>query len=214
MFEFLCALSFRVGINNSRSLLRKFSRNEKHVIALLFSNKEFNTLKTCVIARVPDINWPSADERARCNGIWLRESETYQYDTALHANTKELDGAQTNGRDGIWPSTAKKCWWRPKTLIAHLRARTRTYSCVDKVFEFFFVLKVSRLENWFPLKIAVIQDYQQRQCVRKVHFSWFTLHRPWLFLCVRLAGSRFCFVMLYFLRRPIIQGWLTRYGST
>ena len=50
---------------------------------------------------------------------------------------------------------------------------------------------------WFLLKIAAVQ-YRQRQSVGNVRFSWFTLHGPWLFLCVRLASSRFCFVMCYF----------------
>ena len=38
---------------------------------------------------------------AQINATEVRESDTCQPDEALHANTKELDGAQTNGHDGM-----------------------------------------------------------------------------------------------------------------
>ena len=98
---------------------------------------------------------------------------------------KEFDGAQINGPGGIWPSKAK-CRWLPKTLIAHTHLLARQKSFWKKL-----------------LKIAAIKDYRQRRSVGKVHFSWFILHGPWLFLCVRLLSSRFCFVMRYFLPREL-----------
>ena len=126
--------------------------------------------------------WPNADKRARCDEICLRESDTCQHDAALHANTKELGEAQTNGHAGIWLIIAE-CRWLPKTLIAH----THLLTCRTS-FERFFRSESFRDEKiWFLLRIAAIQDYRQRQSVGKMRFSWFTLHRPWLFLCVSLA---------------------------
>ena len=88
--------------------------------------------KRRIIAREHDMSCPSADKRARYDEIWLRESDTSQHNAALHASTKELDGA-LNGHDGSWLSTAE-CRWLPKTLIAHAHALPARRKSFRKIF--------------------------------------------------------------------------------
>ena len=94
--------------------------------------------KRHIIAREHEEIWPSADERVRCDGIWPRESETYQYDAGLQrrqAGTMEFDQAQPNA-DG-----SQKYWSR---TFAHPHALM--YSRVEKFSKDFFVPKV--FESW------------------------------------------------------------------
>ena len=61
------------------------------------------------------------------DGVFSEESDTYQHDAVFHTNTKELDGAQTNGTmefDQAQPNV-DGC----RTLIAHthLLAREKSF---------------------------------------------------------------------------------------
>ena len=158
--------------NRFCALICKILRFEKHVTVLLCFNWGIRYQQNDASLRKNTKNWPSADKRAWCDGIWLSTAEcvmTHFMGNPIlaNANTKELDGAQTNRHDGIWPSLAE-CRWLPNILIAytHLLARRKWFRksfYVPKVFE------TSKI--WFSLKIAAVQDYWQQRSVENVRFS-------------------------------------------
>ena len=121
---------FSCWINMFCAILRKFLRSEQHVTVLSSFNWGIRYLtKRHTIAREHKIIWPSADKRAWSNGIWQSTAECAMTNflrnlILANANTKELDKAQTNGHDGIWPSTAK-CQWLSAENIDRAHALTR-----------------------------------------------------------------------------------------
>ena len=193
-----CAL--QVFVLELLSFVRFFTsfRDLKNTSLLSSLTEESDTKKWRIIAREHERIWPSADERARCNRIWLRESDTCQHDAALHANTKELDGAQTNGHDEIWPSTAE-CRWLPKTLIAHthLLASRKSFRKIFIRSESFWDEKKNIfLKNSSHPRLSATTK-RRKGALLMVHFAQ-TLTIP-----LRLSSSRFSFVMCYFLSREL-----------